>query len=42
MVIQESSDIKLIFGVANQDYEKTIEKIYRNVNMTEKKLRMAI
>ncbi len=42
LVIQESSDIKLIFGVANQDYEKTIEKIYRNVNMTEKKLRMAI
>lgn len=42
LVIQQSSDIKLVFGVANQDYEKTIEKIYRNVNVTEKKLRMAI
>ncbi|MFD1125198.1 aspartate kinase [Lentilactobacillus raoultii] len=42
LVIQESSDIKLVFGVANQDYEKTIEKIYRNVNANEKKLRMAI
>lgn len=42
LVIQESSDIKLVFGVANKDYEKTIEKIYRNVSLNEKKLRMAI
>ncbi len=42
LVIQESSDIKLVFGVANQDYERTIEKIYRNVNLKTKKLRMAI
>jgi aspartate kinase len=28
-VIQEGSDIKVVFGVANEDYEKTISKIYR-------------
>lgn len=29
LVIQEGSDIKVVFGVANEDYEKTISKIYR-------------
>lgn len=28
-VFQEGSDIKIIFGVANDDYEKTIARIYR-------------
>ncbi|EHO51766.1 aspartate kinase [Lentilactobacillus kisonensis] len=42
LVIQEGSDIKVVFGVANKDYEKTIKKIYRNINSKTKKLRMAI
>ncbi|GHP13182.1 aspartokinase [Lentilactobacillus fungorum] len=42
LVIQEGSDIKVVFGVANEDYEKTIKKIYRDVNLKAKKLRMAI
>ncbi|MQS53578.1 aspartate kinase [Companilactobacillus mishanensis] len=29
LVIQEGSDIKVVFGVSNEDYEKTISKIYR-------------
>ncbi|AKP66250.1 aspartate kinase [Companilactobacillus ginsenosidimutans] len=29
LVIQEGSDIKVVFGVSNEDYEKTIAKIYR-------------
>lgn len=28
-VFQEGSDIKIVFGVANADYEKTIARIYR-------------
>lgn len=42
LVIQEGSDIKVVFGVANEDYEKTIKKIYRDVNLPAKKLRMVI
>ncbi|WP_125707691.1 aspartate kinase [Companilactobacillus zhongbaensis] len=29
LVIQEGSDMKVVFGVSNDDYEKTIAKIYR-------------
>ncbi|KRL68192.1 aspartate kinase [Companilactobacillus versmoldensis] len=29
LVIQEGGDIKIVIGVANQDYEKTIAKIYQ-------------
>ncbi|WP_334329934.1 aspartate kinase [Companilactobacillus sp. HBUAS59699] len=30
LVIQEGSDMKVVFGVSNADYEKTISNIYKN------------
>ncbi|WP_125565368.1 aspartate kinase [Companilactobacillus insicii] len=30
LVIQEGSDMKIVFGVSNSDYEKTISNIYNN------------
>lgn len=42
LVIQEGSDIKVVFGVSNEDYERTIAKIYRDVNLKAKKLKMVI
>lgn len=30
LVIQEGSDMKIVFGVSNADYEKTISNIYKN------------
>ncbi|WP_283679564.1 aspartate kinase [Lentilactobacillus sp. Marseille-Q4993] len=32
MVVQEGADIKLVIGVANEDYEKTIAELYKNIN----------
>ena len=30
LVIQEGSDMKIVFGVSNSDYERTISNIYKN------------
>jgi len=37
LVIQEGHDIKIVFGVSNDDYEKTIVKIYREVMFQDEK-----
>lgn len=42
LVVQEGSDIKVVFGVANSDYEKTIEKIYRSTAVSATRLKMVI
>lgn len=35
LVIQEGSDMKVVFGVANDDYEKTVSKIYSEAMLND-------
>lgn len=38
LVIQESHDIKVVFGVHNRDYERTIKKVYSDICHSNRKL----